>query len=122
MSARTGNEAKSSSRAPADTHRGHVVSRVKRRPLVLFAAASVIAIYLTYAWFEFNVSRLIDNAKPERVALLARDAVAYKVHITKLLRRDRLTISIEGERTAEYESPPEWIERTGNNAYVNLSD
>ncbi len=78
--------------------------------------------YLTYTWFAFDVPALIERSKPERAGLLATDAVAYKVHVTKLLRRERLDVAIEGERTSTYETPPAWVRQDGNDAVVDLGD
>lgn len=82
----------------------------------------LVLAYFAYAWFAFDVPTLLERAKPERALLLATDSVAYKVHVTKLLRRERLQIAIEGERTSQYKTPPSWVKRTGNDAVVNLGD
>jgi phosphonate transport system permease protein len=42
--------------------------------------------YLAYVFIAFDVPGLIAKSKPKRALLLATDAVAYKVHVTKFLR------------------------------------
>jgi len=83
---------------------------------------ALVLAYLAYVWIAFDVTGLLASAKPERAALLATDAVAHKVHVTKLLRRDRLTIAIEGERTATYQTPPDWVDIKGERVAVDLED
>ena len=82
--------------------RGTVYRNVRRRALVTIGAPLAIFLYLTYTWFAFGVPELLAKSQPERAAILATDSVAYKVHVTKLLKRDIMEVAIEGERRATY--------------------
>lgn len=78
--------------------------------------------YLAYAWGAFDVSGLIAGAKPQRAVLLGVDSVAHKVHVTKSLRSGETVIAVEGERTATYRTPPDWVERSGDTVTVDLGE
>lgn len=99
-----------------------VLASVRRRTVVTFLAIAALLGYLIYTWFAFDMPGLIQSAKPERAVLLANDAVAHKVHVTKSMRTSELTIAIEGERTATYGEPPEWVNVQKQQAEVDLGD
>jgi len=93
-----------------------------RRMWITFGVLGAILAYLAYAWVAFEVSDLIAKAEPERAILLGTDSVKHKVHVEKNLRRGDFTVSVEGERTATYDTPPEWVDVTEDGAVVNLGD
>jgi phosphonate transport system permease protein len=98
-----------------------VYNCVRRNSLVIIAVTLAVAIYLAYVFFAFDVPGLIAKSQPKRATLLATDAVAYKVHVTKFFRGDtRTVVAVEGERTATYETPPEWVRMSDDAVYVNL--
>ena len=100
-----------------------VAARVRRRPWLVGGVLALVFAYLAYAWVAFDVNGLIESAEPERGVLLATDSVAYKVHVTKDLRRGGMTVAVEGERTATYDDPPDWVTRAGEDeATVALGD
>ncbi|MDF1721998.1 MAG: phosphonate ABC transporter, permease protein PhnE [Minwuia sp.] len=99
-----------------------IVRSVRRTARIGFGLLALMFVYLTYTWFAFDVPTLIDSAKPERAALLATDSVAYKVHVTRMLRRGTTAIAVEGERTATYSTPPDWIATDGDVLTVDLDD
>ncbi len=99
-----------------------VLVTVRRRTLISFIVLTLTAIYLSYAWVAFDMKALIHNAKPERAALLANDAFAHKVHVTQSMRTGELEVAIEGERTATYKTPPEWVTVDDKQATVDLGD
>lgn len=105
---------------PALPNQSTILASVRKRTLMTFALMAVVVIYLIYTWFAFDMTGLLQNAKPERAVLLANDAVAHKVHVTKSMRTNDLVVAIEGERTATYKSPPEWVEIEGQQATVSL--
>ncbi len=76
--------------------RDTVARALRRTTRIGFAMLALLLVYLTYTWFAFDVPALIKSAKPEQAALLATDAVAHKVHVTRLLRRGTTSIAIEG--------------------------
>lgn len=105
-------------------NRDMVFRNVRRRAWITVGAPLAILAYLTYTWFAFNVPNLLAKAQPERAAILATDSVAYKVHVTKFLRRDIMEVAIEGERRATYsqEDLPEWVEVDGTDAVIDLGE
>lgn len=102
--------------------RSSVARTLRRTTRIGFAMLALVLVYLTYTWFAFDVPALIKSAKPERAALLATDAVAHKVHVTRMLRRGTTAIAIEGERTATYQTPPDWVAVDGEKLTVDLED
>ena len=82
---------------------------MRRKTYILVGIVIAVIAYLAYAWVAFDVSGLIARAHPERAALVASDAIAHKVHVTKSLRRNEISVAVEGERTAAYDEPPEWV-------------
>jgi len=99
-----------------------ISATVRWRPAATVLGILAVLAYFTYAWVAFDMTEVIARAEPSRAVLLATDSVAHKVHVTKSLRRDRLEVSVEGEYRATYETPPDWVERDGNNATVDLGD
>jgi len=100
--------------ADIDSRHAGVIARSRRQaylPIALFAAT---LLYLTYAFFAFDIPRLLSSSKLERGALLATDSFAHKVHITKTVRSGEVKISVEGQRDAVYDTPPDWITITGD--------
>jgi phosphonate transport system permease protein len=104
--------------------RDTVFQNVRRRAWVTVGAPFAIVLYLVYTWFAFDVADLLSKAQPERAAILATDSVAYKIHVTKLLRRDIMEVAIEGERRASYDASnmPDWVQVDGTDASVDLGD
>lgn len=99
-----------------------VYASVRRRTFISIAMVTALVIYLTYTWFAFDMTDLIQTAKPERAALLGNDAIAHKVHVTKSMRTSELEVAIEGERTATYTTPPPWVEIEDQQATVSLGE
>ena len=107
---------------PVIPNRINVLTSIRRRILITFIVLGAICIYLSYAWVTFDMPGLIQTAKPERAVLLANDAVAYKVHVTKSVRTGVVKVAIEGERTATYTTPPEWVTIDKQQTEVTLGD
>ncbi len=103
-------------------NRDTVFHNVRRRSLMTIGVPIVILAYLVYTWFAFGVPQILSNAQPQRAVILATDSVAYKIHVTKLLRRDIMEVAIEGERRASYDqdSLPDWVQVDGTDAFVDL--
>ncbi len=95
---------------------------VRWRTGLIIGALVVTALYLVYAWAAFGVSEILARAQPERAAIFAKDAIAYKVHVTKYMRDNEIEINIESERTATYKAPPAWVDVNGVDARVDLGD
>ena len=99
-----------------------VMSSVRRRTTIGLAILAAVLGYLAYAWVAFDMSDLISRAQPDRAVLLAIDSVAHKVHVSKSLRTNRVTIAVEGERTATYKTPPDWVAQTDDAVRVDLGE
>ncbi len=99
-----------------------IFKRVRNKTYLIGGICVAVLIYLAYTWFAFDVPRLITTAQPQRAVLLATDAVAHKVHVTKSLRTGEIDVAIEGERTATYQTLPDWVERTDEATVVDLGD
>ena len=108
--------------SPIMPGQGVVLASIRRRTIMSFIVLAALLAYLAYTWFAFDMTDLIQSAKPERAVLLANDAVAHKVHVTKSMRTGDLEVAIEGERTATYSTPPEWVEIGEQEALVLLGD
>ncbi len=94
---------------------------IRRNSLITLTGTAAAVIYLCYIFVSFDVGGLISKAQPGRALLLATDAVAHKVHVTRNLRGTKsLTVAVEGERTATYDTPPDWVEQSGDVIRVNL--
>lgn len=104
------------------TVRGDVFASVRRGSMIAIGVVFAALAYLSYTWFALEFPDLIARAQPHRALLLATDSVAYKVHITKLIRLDTLSVAVEGERTATYETPPDWVKLSGKAAQIDMGD
>lgn len=103
-------------------NRTTVLSSIRKRTIYTFFILSALACYLGYTWSAFDITGLLKTAKPERAVLLATDAVAHKVHVTKSMRTGDFEVAIEGERTATYSTPPEWVKKADKETFVDLGD
>lgn len=106
----------------AAVSRDAVMRIVRRQVWGRIAVVVAVFVYLAYTWVAFDVTELIADSQPQRAVLLATDAVAHKVHVEKSMRSGELEIAIEGERTATYQSPPEWVTVTEHGARSDLGD
>ncbi|GMG83248.1 phosphonate ABC transporter, permease protein PhnE [Paralimibaculum aggregatum] len=95
---------------------------LRRRVLLGFGLLALVIGYLVYAGLAFGIGDLIERARPERALLLGVDSVKHKVHVEQNLRRGGLEVSVEGERTATYDTPPDWVVPTGDGARIDLGD
>lgn len=107
---------------PEIPNRTEVFNSMRKRIVYTFISLAAICIYLGYTWAAFDMSGLIQSAKPERAVLLANDAVAHKVHVTKSMRTGDVEVAVEGERTATYTTPPEWVTLEERGTEVSLGD
>jgi phosphonate transport system permease protein len=101
-----------------------ILEKIRKRTLFTIGVPLLILTYFAYTWFAFDVPGILDRAQPNRAVILATDAVAYKVHVTKDLRRGGLEVAIEGERTATYDNSavPDWVQVNGDDAVVDLGE
>jgi len=101
---------------------GLVRMRMNSRKWLTFGVIAAIFCYLVYAWFAFDVTRIINNTRGENAILLGTDAVMHKVHVVRDNRRSGIEIAIEGERTATYETPPDWVSAGEDQANIDLGE
>ncbi|MBO0345020.1 phosphonate ABC transporter, permease protein PhnE [Roseibium sp. CAU 1637] len=101
-----------------------ILEQIRKRTAFTVAAPLLILAYFTYTWFAFDIPDLLERARPDRAVILATDAVAHKVHVTKDLRRGGVSVAIEGERTATYAkgASPDWVQIRGDDAVVDLDE
>ncbi|WP_417666975.1 phosphonate ABC transporter, permease protein PhnE [Roseibium sp.] len=104
--------------------RSLIFERIRRRSLITLSVPLMILAYLVYTWMAFDVTGLLARSQPDRAAILATDSVAYKVHVTKNLRRGGLSVAIEGERTATYGEgeSPDWVKIDGGDAVIDMGE
>jgi len=102
--------------------RDRVPAAIRRRSRVQVIVLALIGAYLAYAWFAFDLTGLIGRSNPERAVILGTDSVAHKIHVTKDLRRGGIEIAVEGERTAEFKEPPDWVRLDEESAFIDLDD
>ena len=97
--------------------------RVDGRKWLLIGLLAATFAYLAYAWVVFDVTRLLATAEARNMVLLGTDAVMHKVHVVRDNRRDGgFVVAIEGERTATYQTPPEWVRLGDDRADIDLGD
>jgi len=98
-----------------------VFSSIRRHSLMILAGTGLTVLYLIYTFISFDVWGLVTRSHPQRAVLLATDAVAHKVHVTRNIRgAGRLSIAVEGERTATYKTPPGWVTVSDDMTRVDL--
>ncbi|MGF1500782.1 MAG: phosphonate ABC transporter, permease protein PhnE [Paracoccaceae bacterium] len=107
--------------APAVTA-DDLAARMRLRVGLAVGSLVLILAYLAYAWIAFDVGGLLAKSRPERAVLLGTDSVMHKIHVTKDLRRGGLEIAVEGERTATFDRPPDWVAVEDEDATIDLGD
>ncbi len=106
----------------SEAFQGLVSKQVNARKWFIFGALAAVFVYFSYAWQAFEISDLIEEVRPRNAVLLGTDAVMHKVHVTRSGRTGELAIAVEGERTATYTEPPEWIAVDGDRAEIDLGE
>lgn len=107
--------------AELSTKKEKAFNKIRRNSILMIAGIMIAVAYLAYTAFTFDLFHLISSANSERAVLLARDAVAHKIHVTKHLRgKTELEVSIEGERTSRYSTFPEWVSRKNDSTEIRL--
>ena len=88
-------------------------------PLGLLVA---VVVYLSYAWFAFDVPRLLAQSRLDRGLILAADSVAHKIHVRQDTDSEELEVSLEGTRGQDLAPLPDWITRESGRLRVALGD
>ena len=83
----------------------------RRKRLMAFATPAVIALYLVYIFFAFDLRGLAQRANFDNAVTLASDSWSHKVHVTRNNRTGEITYAVEGERKGTYPEGqrPEWV-------------
>ena len=98
--------------------------KIRLNSLVPISLSIFTAAYLVYVSVIFNLGGLFGGARIEKGVLLLSDMLAYKTHVTLNLRRDELTVAVEGERMATYKNTnlPSWIQGDAQAFEVSLKE
>ena len=98
--------------------------QVRRRSQLTFGVILAGLAYLIVTWFSLDIGGIVSRSEPGRSQALLRDAVAYKTHVLREIRRDNWIVNVEGNTRAAYDEDayPEWIVREGDMARVDLGD
>lgn len=83
----------------------------KRKRLFGFALPAVIALYLVYIFFAFDLPGLSQRASLENASVLVADTWSHKVHVERNNRNGDITYAVEGERKGRYPKGqrPDWV-------------
>ncbi|OAN77080.1 phosphonate ABC transporter, permease protein PhnE [Sulfitobacter sp. EhC04] len=96
---------------------------IARKKLTALAAPALIAAYLIYVFFAFDVPGLRDRVSLDNMNTLLRDIYSYKTHVTQDNRNGEISIAIEGERKGAYPQgeSPDWV-TLGTASTVDLGE
>ncbi|WP_299687756.1 phosphonate ABC transporter, permease protein PhnE [uncultured Tateyamaria sp.] len=85
--------------------------RFVRKRLIAFGIPAVVALYLTYIFFAFDLAGLAQRANLDNAVTLASDSWSHKVHVTRDNRTGQITYAVEGERKGRYPkgTRPAWV-------------
>ncbi len=83
----------------------------QRKRIIGFGIPAVIAVYLTYIFFAFDLPGLAERANLDNAVTLASDSWSHKVHVTRDNRSGEITYAVEGERKGTYPDGmrPAWV-------------
>ncbi|GGL83697.1 phosphonate ABC transporter, permease protein PhnE [Pseudooceanicola nanhaiensis] len=95
----------------------------RRKRLTAVAIPALVLLYLTYAFFAFDVPGLLGRASLDNARALVADTYSYKTHVTRDNADGGLRIAIEGERKGTYAegTGPDWVQ-FGDTTTVDLGD
>jgi phosphonate transport system permease protein len=94
---------------------------LSRQRLWILGIPLVVLAYLVYVFVAFGVPRIIAEADGANGAILLRDMVSHKVHVTRDNATGEVEVAIEGERKGRYPEgrTPAWV-ATGETTVVDL--
>ncbi|WP_299963983.1 phosphonate ABC transporter, permease protein PhnE [uncultured Roseobacter sp.] len=86
----------------------------RRKRMMCFGIPALIAAYLVYIFFAFDVPGLAQRASLDNALTLASDSWSHKVHVTRDNSSGAVTYSVEGERKGRYPDGqrPDWVSGT----------
>ncbi|MBI1219568.1 MAG: phosphonate ABC transporter, permease protein PhnE [Rhodobacteraceae bacterium] len=105
-----------------DDLKASVARMFARKRRVALAVPVLIALYLVYIFFAFDLPGLAARARLDNAAILVADSYSYKTHVTLDNRADQITVAIEGQRKGTYAkgTEPDWVKIAGDTAVVTL--
>jgi len=94
-----------------DTTKSEADRLFQRKRLIGFGIPAVIALYLIYIFFAFDLPGLAQRANLDNAVTLASDSWSHKVHVTRDNRSGEVTYAVEGERKGRYPEGerPDWV-------------
>lgn len=98
-----------------------IVARFNRKKIVILSAPLIILTYFIYIFVSFDMAGLSERINMNNVRTLVSDTYSYKTHLTQDNRDGSITMSVEGERKAQYPDgmTPVWV-TLGDVASVDL--
>ncbi|MAM63169.1 phosphonate ABC transporter, permease protein PhnE [Maritimibacter sp. UBA3975] len=102
--------------------RARIDTRFARKKALAIGLPVVVAAYLAYVFFAFDIPGLADRARMDNARTLTSDMVSYKTHVTRDNRDGTTEVSIEGERKGEYPPgvTPDWVDMQGETTVIDL--
>ena len=99
-----------------------VQHQFKTHRLTAFSIPVLLLIYLSYLFISFDIPSLAARARMDNARILLSDFVAYKTHVTRDNRTDKLSVSIEGEAKATFapNQYPAWVKTDGDTTTIDL--
>lgn len=96
--------------------------RFRSRRRMAYAVPAVILMYLTYAFFAFDVPGLAARARMDNAIILLSDFWSHKTHVTRDNRSGDVVVAIEGEAKGTYApgSFPAWVKVDGDITTIDL--
>lgn len=93
------------------------------RRLIPVGAVLAVLAYLIFSVFYFEMPRIVREARGDLIGLYALDMYAHKVHVTKEIdEAGEVTVRLEGSRFNTYDTPPDWVDLSGETQTVDLGD
>jgi phosphonate transport system permease protein len=99
-----------------------IIRKFSHKRLWAMGIPAVMLVYLIYAAVAFDLAGLAGRARLDNAAILMRDFVSYKTHVTRDNRSGELAVSIEGERKGTYppDHLPDWITVQNDMTMIDL--
>ena len=99
-----------------------VQRQFKTRRHTAYAIPVMLLIYLAYLFISFDIPGLAARARVDNAKILLSDFVAYKTHVTRDNRSDKVSVSIEGEAKSTFQLSqyPAWVKVNGDVTTIDL--
>jgi phosphonate transport system permease protein len=105
-----------------DASYGHVIKASRRASLWPVLIVIGVLLYLAYAWFHFDMTKLVSQSRLDRGLILATDSFAYKIHVEHSFHDGANEFSIEGQRDTRFDEPPPWVDVLGDGLDIDLGE